>query len=228
MTGRRTTISSAGSRRTLSCRRSTSERSAVVYDATGAFRYGDQAGGGIVALTPFEPGSTGQVATLGSDAIVRAQAGSDAAGIVAGSFTNNEESRQRTDLFGGCPSGGPVVRDSAGSGTRAGTFTSLGRAFAGSFSFGDATFADPHSRTCRLAVLDRGDYAQGTDQSISISAVWSDSGYFGGISHSRSGLGVCRLGVRASTGFYDAAGAVSRGPAARRRGLRRRRASTRE
>ncbi len=79
------------------------ERSGVLYDAAAAFRYGDQAGGGIVALTPFEPESNVGVATLGSDAIVRVQAGSDAAGIVAGSSTNNEESRQRTDLFANVP-----------------------------------------------------------------------------------------------------------------------------
>ena len=54
--------------------------SAMLSDASNAFLYGDQAGGGTVTANPFGAGSNGQVATLGSEAIARAQIGSDASG----------------------------------------------------------------------------------------------------------------------------------------------------
>ncbi len=180
------------------------ERSAVLNDATGAFRYGDQAGGGIVALTPFDPGSNAQVVTLGSDAIVRAQAGSDAAGIVAGSFTNDEESRQRTDLFANLPlpadqSFGITLGSEQGR-----DYQSPASSFAGSFSFGNATFTDPRALNLQVsATADRGDYAMAEDE-YPISAVWSDSGFSAGIHTIGPVAGFADVATRASTGLYDA------------------------
>ena len=51
------------------------ERTATIGDASNAYLYGDQAAGGTVNAGPFDSDSNWQVATLGSDAIARAQIG---------------------------------------------------------------------------------------------------------------------------------------------------------
>ncbi len=179
------------------------ERSGVLYDAAAAFRYGNQAGGGIVALTPFEPASNADVATLGSDAIVRVQAGSDAAGIVAGSSTNNEESRRRTDLFANVP----LPADQSFGitlGTEQGRdYQSADSGFAGSFSFGSVTFSDPRTLNLQVsAIADRGDYAMAEDE-YPVSAVWSDSGFSAGIHTTGPVAGFAEVATRTSSGLYD-------------------------
>ena len=75
------------------------EQSAVLRDASDAYAYGDQAAGGIVELDPFTSGSNSEIAIVGSDAIARAQVGSDSSAIAFGSLTNDEESRQRGDVM---------------------------------------------------------------------------------------------------------------------------------
>ena len=180
------------------------EQTAVFNNATTAFRYGDQAGGGVVGLTPFDAGTNEQVVALGTDAILRAAAGSDAAGIVAGSFTNDEESRQRTDLFANVP----LPADQS-FGVTAGTeqgrdYQSPEAAFAGSFTFGSATFSDPRALNLQLsAVADRGNYAMSEDE-YPISAAWSDSGFSAGIHTTGPLAGFADVATRASSGLYDA------------------------
>jgi hypothetical protein len=180
------------------------EQNAALSNATAAFRYGDQAGGGVVTATPFEPGSNEQVVTLGSDAILRAAAVSDATGIVAGSFTNDEESRQRTDLFANVPlPADQSIGVSAGS-EQGRDYASSESAFAGSFSFANATFTDPRALNLQIsAVTDRGDYAM-AEEEYPISAVWSDSGFSAGVHTTGPIEGFADVATRASTGLYDA------------------------
>jgi hypothetical protein len=179
------------------------ERTATLSDASNAYLYGDQAAGGTVNASPFGSDSNWQVATLGSDAIARAQIGSDNLGAVLGSFTNDEESRQRGDLSANFSLGaGQSLAFSAGS-EQGRTFTSGTSQFAGSFSFADATYADPQLANLYVsAVLDRGNYTLGTGQDAS-SAVWSDSGLNIGVRSVGAVSAFADLGVRASTGFYD-------------------------
>ena len=61
-----------------------------------AFTYGDRAGSGIVALDPFGDGNAGAALT-GGDQTLRLQAGSDFARVVAATYSNASESRQRAD-----------------------------------------------------------------------------------------------------------------------------------
>jgi len=179
------------------------ERTATLSDASNAYLYGDQAAGGTVNASPFGSDSNWQVATLGSDAIARAQIGSDNLGAVLGSFTNDEESRQRGDLSATFSLGaGQSLAFAAGS-EQGRTFTSGTSQFAGSFSFADATYADPQLANLYVsAVLDRGNYTLGTGENAS-SAVWSDSGLNIGVRSLGAVSAFADLGVRASTGFYD-------------------------
>ncbi|MGA8661562.1 MAG: carboxypeptidase-like regulatory domain-containing protein [Candidatus Cybelea sp.] len=179
------------------------ERTATRSDASNAYLYGDQAAGGTVNASPLGSDSNWQVATLGSDAIARAQIGSDNLGAVLGSFTNDEESRQRADLSANFSLGADQSLAIAAGSEQGRTFTSGTSQFAGSFSFADATYADPQLANLYVsAVLDRGNYTQGTAQNTS-TAVWSDSGLNIGVRSLGAVSAFADLGVRASTGFYD-------------------------
>jgi len=182
------------------------ERTATLSDASNAYLYGDQAGGGTVTANPFGSDANWQVATLGSDAIARAQAGSDDLGAVLGSFSNDEESRQRADLSASfSPSAGQSLAIAAGS-EQGRTFTSGTSQYAGSFSFADATFADPQLANLYVsAVLDRGNYAVGTGVNAS-TAAWSDSGFNIGVRSAGAVSAFADLGIRSSTGFYSQPG----------------------
>jgi hypothetical protein len=179
------------------------ERTATLSDASNAYLYGDQAAGGSVNASPFGSDSNWQVATLGSDAIARAQIGSDNLGAVLGSFTNDEESRQRGDLAANFSLGADQSLAVAAGSEQGRTFTPGTSQYAGSFSFADATYADPQLANLYVsAVLDRGGYALGTAQNGS-TAVWSDSGLNIGVRSRGAVSAFADLGVRASTGFYD-------------------------
>ena len=179
------------------------ERTATLSDASNAYLYGDQAAGGAVNASPFGSDSNWQVATLGSDAIARAQIGSDNLGAVLGSLTNDEESRQRGDLSANFSLGADQSLAVAAGSEQGRTFTSGTSQYAGSFSFADATYADPQLANLYVsAVLDRGGYALGTAQNSS-TAVWSDSGLNIGVRSRGPVSTFADLGVRASTGFYD-------------------------
>jgi hypothetical protein len=180
------------------------EQTTAVRDATNAFTYGDQAAGGIVELDPFTNDASSEIATLGSDTIARAQIGSAAAGFAAGSFTNDEESRQRTDLYGNWPLGADQSLSFAGGTEQGREFGSAESDFASSFSFADATFADPRALNLSIsAVTDRGDYTM-TAGVWPVSATWSDAGFSAGIHSSGPVLGFADVGFRSSTGLYDA------------------------
>jgi hypothetical protein len=179
------------------------ERTATLGDASNAYLYGDQAAGGTVSASPFGSDSNWQVATLGSDAIARAQIGSDNLGAVLGSFTNDEESRQRADLSANFSLGADQSLAFAAGSEQGRTFTSGTSQFAGSFSFADATYADPQLANLYVsAVFDRGNYTLGTAQNTS-TAVWSDSGLNIGVRSLGAVSAFADLGLRASTGFYD-------------------------
>jgi hypothetical protein len=180
------------------------EQSAAVRDATNAYAYGDQAAGGIVATDPFLAGSNFDVATLGSDAIFRAQAGSDASGVAAGTYSNNQESRQRGDAFATFPLGAEQSLTVVGGSEQGRSYADPAWLFDGSFSFADATFTDPRALNLSLsAVMDRGDYVM-TQGEYPISAAWSDAGFSAGIHSDGPVAAFADVGVRSSTGFYDA------------------------
>jgi hypothetical protein len=180
------------------------EQSAVLRDATTAFSYGGQASGGVVEAQPFVPGSDAQVATIGSDAIVRAQAGSDSAGVVFGSFSNNAESRQRGDAAVSVPLPADQSFDVSLGSEQGRIYQSPASAFAGSFSFGNATFNDPRALNLQIsATEDRGDYAMAEGE-YPISAAWSDSSFSAGIHTQGSVVGFADLAERSSSGYYDA------------------------
>jgi hypothetical protein len=178
------------------------ERTATLSSASNAYLYGDQAGGGLVNANPFGSDSNWQVATVGSDAIGRAQIGSENVGAVLGSFSNDEESRQRADLSANfSPGAGQSLAFAAGS-EQGRTFTPGASQYAGSFSFADATFSDPQLANLYVsAVLDRGNYALGTGENASIAA-WSDSGLNVGVRSSGAVSAFADLGVRSSSGLY--------------------------
>ncbi|MBV9027556.1 MAG: carboxypeptidase regulatory-like domain-containing protein [Candidatus Eremiobacteraeota bacterium] len=180
------------------------ERSAVVHDATNAFLYGDQSAGGIVELEPFNTGTNAEIATVGSSTIARAQVGSDSFGLVAGSSSNNAESRQRADLFQSWSLDADQTFGVAAGSEQGRSFQSPGSSFAGSYSFGDASFHDPRALNLYVsAVTDRGGYTMSAGE-YPISAGWSDTGFAAGI-HSNGALsGFADVGVRSSTGYYDA------------------------
>src|SRR5579871_4065953 len=135
------------------------EQSAAVRDASQAYLYGDQAGGGVVGLDPFVRGSSAQVATIGSDVIARAQVGSDAAGVALGSFSNDQESRQRTDLYANWPLAGDQSISFVGGSEQGRVYYDPADAYAGNFTFANATFSAPRALNLSLsAVVDRGDY----------------------------------------------------------------------
>lgn len=179
------------------------ERTATLSDASNAYLYGDQAAGGIVNANPFGSDSDWQVAALGSDAIARAQAGSDNLGAVLGSFTNDEESRQRGDLSATFSPGGEQSLAFAAGSEQGRTYGSPTSPFAGSFSFADATYADPQlANLYVLSTLDRGNYAL-EDDGYSAAEAWSDSSVSVGVRSTGTVVAFADLGYRASTGLYD-------------------------
>jgi hypothetical protein len=187
----------------------TYQQGAKVDTAANAFLYGDQAGGGVVDLAPFLSGYSSQVAMLGSDAIARAQAGSDAAEMAAGSSSNDEESSQRADLSATWQLAADQSIDFAGGSEQGREYSSAASLLAGSFSFANAAFSDP--RALNLAVtgiVDRGNY-NANDSSYPGSdgypagTVWADSGFGASIHSNGAAQGFADLDVRSSSGLYE-------------------------
>ncbi len=186
----------------------TYEQGADVFSAANAFLYGDRAAGGIVTLDPFASGSNEEVALLGSDVIARAQVGSQAAAIAAGTYSNNEESRQRTDLSGNVSLGDGKAISVSGGTEQGRVYESPATAFAGSFSFGNATFTDSSLLNLSVSALaDRGTYANELTTGYGaspISEAWSDTGLSAGVHTTGAVSGFADLATRWSTGLYDA------------------------
>jgi hypothetical protein len=179
------------------------EQNVAVRDATNAYSYGNQAAGGIVALDPFASGSSWDAAELGSDAIARAQVGSDTSAAAFGSLSNDEESRQRGDAFATWSLGGDQSLTIAGGSEQGREYESPSSDFAGSFTFADAQFDAPRALNLSLtAVTDRGGYDVAEDD-LPVSAGWSDSSFTAGIHTTGSIAEFADVSVRSSTGFYD-------------------------
>ena len=180
------------------------EQSAAVRDASNAYAYGDEAGGGIVDLTPFAAGSNPEIALVGNDAIARAQVGSDAAGVAIASFSNDEESRQRGDVFATWPLGGGESLGFSGGSEQGRQYESPGSQFAGSFSFANASFSDARLENVTVsAETDRGNYALQAGE-YPISSGWSDSSFAAGVRSNGTFFGFADVGLRTTSGFYDA------------------------
>lgn len=184
------------------------ENSAEVTSASQAYRYGNQAGGGVVAVIPFGDEENWEVATLGSDTIARAQVGTDALGAAFGSFTNDEESRQRADLTAGWSLGPDQSLTVAAASEQGRSFGLPDEPFAGSFSFADATYADSQlSNLYVTATVDRGNAVMGTGPNA-LADAWSDAGFGAGVHSNGPVEAFADLGLRASSGGYDAAATV--------------------
>jgi hypothetical protein len=179
------------------------ERSAALQPASNAFLYGDQAAGGIADLNPFVSDSNWQVASVGSDTIARAQVGSDAAGAVFGAFSNDTESRQRGDVSATWSPGGDQTLAFTGGSEQGRTFGTPLSNYAGSYSFVNATYANPQLENLYAsAAVDRGNYTFGS-AAYSAAAIWSDSNVLIGAHTSGAVSAFADLGLRLSTGLYD-------------------------
>jgi len=179
------------------------EASAVVRNATNAYAYGDQAAGGIVEATPFGNGLSPEVATLGSDVIARLQAGSDDTGVALASFSNNEESSQRGDVFARVPLPAEESFTVAGGTEQSRVYSPAENDFAGSFSFANATFDMPRALNLSLSALtDRGNYYW-TAGEYPIPTGWSDSGFSASIRSNGDVFGFADAAIRSSTGYDD-------------------------
>jgi len=180
------------------------EQSAALRGAQNAYQYGDQAAGGIAQLDPFASGSSAEAGVIGSDAIVRAQVGSDSSAISVGSYSNDEESRQRTDAFASVPLGAGQTFDISGGTEQGREYQTPWSQFAGSFSFAQASYADPQALNLNVTALtDRGTYAL-TNGYYPISDGWSDSGITVGVRSNGAIFGFADASYRSSTGYYDA------------------------
>jgi hypothetical protein len=181
------------------------EQAGEIADAGNAFLYGDRAGGGTVFLHPFSSGGDSQIALIGGDAIVRAQAGTSTSEIAVGSFTNSAESRQRADGTLAIPVEGDGVSLQLNGGTEQGReYSSPSSSLADAFTFADATFGDRRLANLQVTTdIDRGAYVA-TYGSSPYDAVWSDASFDASI-HSNGPLQLfADAGTRFSTGFYDA------------------------
>lgn len=181
------------------------ERSATVASPSDAFLYGDRAGSGIVSLDPFG-GDAADLATVGDDTIVRLATGSDASGIVAGTYTNDDESRQRADARLTLPlSGAQTVFVTAGS-SQDREYGDTSSSLDGSFTFANAVFDDAQPAVDLHAAFtaDRGGY-WATSADRPISDVWSDAQYTAGVRTTGAIAAFADVSARLSTGIYDAA-----------------------
>ncbi len=180
------------------------EQSAVLRDASNAYAYGDQAAGGVVELDPFASNSNEQIAIAGSDTVARAQIGSDSSSVAVGSLTNDEESRQRGDAIASWPLGAQQTLTVAGGTEQGREYASPNSAFSGSYSFADAQLLDPRALNLSVtAITDRGDYTTSAYQ-LPTSVAWSDSGFDASIHSGGPLIAFAGVGLRSSTGFYDA------------------------
>lgn len=175
-----------------------------VRPASDAFVYGDQAGSGIVTLDPFGNDGSG-VALYGSDSILRVTSVDNGNGVVAGTSSNWQESRQRAD-------GELTLPLSTAQNVRVGAGSSQGYQYqpdayraAANFSYADATFDDaqPTIDLYANAVYDRGAYTARFDN-WPLTDVWSDGQMSAGV-RTRGPVQVfADVASRISTGIYDA------------------------
>lgn len=181
------------------------ERSATVQSPSNAFLYGDRAGSGIVSLDPFG-GDAADVAMAGGDTIVRLAAGSDTTGIVAGTYSDDDESRQRTDARLTVPlSSAQTLFVGAGS-SQDREYGDATSSLTGNFTFANAAFDDaqPNVDLHAAFTADRGGY-WATSGDLPISDLWSDAQYTAGVRTTGAVATFADVSSRLSTGIYDAA-----------------------
>ncbi len=119
-------------------------------------------------------------------------------------MTNDEESRQRGDITASWPLGAQQSLTVAGGSEQGRDYSSPASQFADSFSFADASFSDPRAMNLSItAVTDRGNYTTSAYESPT-SAAWSDSGFDASIHSDGPVIVFADVGLRSSTGFYDA------------------------
>ena len=180
------------------------------YEQTGsiappedAFAYGDRAGSGIVTLDPFGDGNAG-AALSGGDQTLRLEAGSDFARIVAGTYSNASESRQRSDAALQLPLSTAQTLSFSGGTSQGREYGNPASALDSSFSFARASFDDaqPNANLYATYVADRGGYGAALD-GTALSDVWSDSNVTAGV-RTRGPVSVfADASDRLSTGIYD-------------------------
>jgi hypothetical protein len=181
------------------------EQSGSIDSAAFAFLYGDQAGSGVVNLQPFG-GENADVALLGSDEILRLQAGTDALRVAAGTYSNSTESRQRADAQVTLPlSSAETFELNAGTSQGRQYESPGGATLASNFTFANAAFDDAQ-RTLDLHgsfSYDRGDYFA-DNPFAPITDVWSDADFTAGVRTRGTVQAFADVSDRLSTGIYDA------------------------
>ncbi|MGA8534869.1 MAG: carboxypeptidase-like regulatory domain-containing protein [Candidatus Tumulicola sp.] len=180
------------------------EQAGSVAPASNAFLYGDRAGSGIVSLAPFG-GDDADVALSGSDQTLRLQAGSDFARVAAGTFSNDSESRQRSDAELTFPLSTTQTLSFNGGTSQDRDYANSASTLNGSYSFANATFDDAQASSDVHAsfVADRGGYTA-AEGNLPVTDIWSDSNFTAGVSTRGPVVAFADVSNRLSTGIYDA------------------------
>lgn len=180
------------------------EHSGSVASPADAFLYGDRAGSGIVSLDPF--GGDSALATVGGDTILRLEGGSESTGVVAGTYSNDAESRQRTDARWTIPISGAETLFFSGGSAQNRVYGDPTSTLNENFSFATASFDDaqPSVDVHASFIADRGGYLA-TSGGLPIGDVWSDAQYSGGLRTQGPISAFVDVSSRLSTGIYDAA-----------------------
>lgn len=168
-----------------------------------AFRYGDQAGGGIFVTQPQSENRSEAAFVGGSDSAYRLSGSDDASAFVMAFSKTALESRRRIDAATSLSLGGDTLAVNA-SDARGSLQTDFGSGIAESFSGVRATYERLRERMVHAAmVIDRGSYAA-TRQFTPFGAGWSDLAAQAGVATLGASNAFFDAGFRTSAGFYDA------------------------
>ncbi len=181
----------------------TYQQNGTIAPPEDAFTYGDRAGSGVVTLDPFGDANAG-VALTGGDQTLRLEAGSNFTRLVAATYSNASESRQRADAALTVPLSTAQTLSFSGGTSQGREYGDPASALASSFSFARASFDDvqPNASLYANYVADRGGYGAGLD-GTTLSDVWSDSNFTAG-ARSRGPVAIfADASDRLSTGIYD-------------------------
>ncbi len=178
------------------------EQNVAVASASNAFLYGDRAGSGIVDLTPFGDANS-EAALLGNNATLRLQAGSNASGVVVGSFSDDVQSTQRGDAQITLPISSAQSLALSGGTSQGRQYEAGAISTADSFSFARALYDDRQPTIDLYAsyVTDRGAY---TANGASVGDIWSDSSFMAGARTLGSVAFFADISSRSSSGLFDA------------------------
>lgn len=176
---------------------------AVRVDGAGdAFRYGDRAGGGTYALTPFGPAPLDTL-LLGGTSSLRAQGGGDGVAVVAGASSDAQTSRQRADLAGTLALGAGQQLTYGAATEQLHAFGDPGGALADAQSVADLRWLIPRAGIAATAAIDRGAYLAGVSD-YALSSEWSDAQLTLGFRSPGRGTFFADAATRASSGYQDA------------------------